>query len=525
MDRGVQMEGQFQDTSFDDSAESFPSQRPPRGQHPPIPEDIAIDDQNPQFLSRKRDVPQSGIAPRHSNSAFLPNDPFPAAPPDPDVSTDASAIVFLKLRGISRAFASLPYNDFENRASVLARNPELLDARLDIYLNEAVHQILEHNVSTASKCMQSLVVLNLCKGYKLEDLERVVLAMMQNGTKLNQKYQKQYEDVLASAEEIAREKASEKASNRGSARPGARSDLPALGTDTGKREHMQDTRRRDDSNTNPVNPAPRESGRNSRHRQSSYEQEYSEKEDLGMKNLTIGKSSKGQRGIPPDIFEGMTSAGLDPVRTDRNLIKIEPDEFPEKSMKTLSNKYQVPDNGAKFFITGKVFGVLWHESAGQPRSSKSQKKIAKTTEGEKAGLKDKYDSNLTIGPYGEKIYSHIRRMVVIRERNGYCWCIGINSYNGLGLKKPGLKKEERDAHTIIYDNRKKPMLLEEEPEIFRDPIPVEMKPGETLNIASRLHYGKPYVIEWNTRVMDVGTVEASWMPILLTDARAELLPP
>lgn len=468
---------QVNNSSNDYSDEAYLLSKPQRDSRRSKP-NAAAQTPTSRKLPPEGDLDQSSSNSSYLNSVLPRANYIPAIPED----TASPAATFVVLKGIARAFAGLPYNDFETRAALLARNPELLDGKLEGYLKEAVQQILERNVSTSLKCMQSLVILNMCQSVKVQDLEKVVLAMQQNGTKLHQKYQRMYDNVCASAEEIAQEKASDR--SRG-----------ALWPDPSRR----------DSKSRTI----------SRHG-------YTQPTDLDFDGLKVNDKGEERRGVGKDIFEGMSAAGLDPVRTDNSLLKIEPHEFPEKAMRTLSNKYQVRDNGAKFFVAGRVFAILWHESVGEPRSSKKQRNPF--DEGEKAGVKDKIDSSLSIGPYGEKIHSLIRRMVVIRQRHGYCWCIAINSYGGQGLKKPGLRKEERDAHTIIHDNRQSPQRLNGEPEIFRDPISVAMMPGETLIIASRLHYGKPYVVEWNTRVMDIGTVDDKCMPTLLTEARMELLP-
>jgi len=55
-------------------------------------------------------------------------------------------------------------------------------------------------------------------------------------------------------------------------------------------------------------------------------------------------------------------------------------------------------------LLNQVFSLLWHEPAGQTNSDVS-KPIA------------------TRGLFGEEIFSHILRMVVVVERHGACWCL------------------------------------------------------------------------------------------------------
>ena len=93
------------------------------------------------------------------------------------------------------------------------------------------------------------------------------------------------------------------------------------------------------------------------------------------------------------------------------------------------------------------------------------------------------------------------------------------------MKKPGFKKEQIRAHAIIHDRKYPATPLDDEPKTFKDSIAVRMADGESLSSASRLHYGKPYVVEWNTRVKEVGQVDKSSIPALLADAAVELLGP
>ena len=43
----------------------------------------------------------------------------------------------------------------------------------------------------------------------------------------------------------------------------------------------------------------------------------------------------------------------------------------------------------------------------------------------------------------KSVCSRIGRMVVVRERHGYCWCIPIRTYNYQGVAKKGLSTQDR----------------------------------------------------------------------------------
>lgn len=199
-------------------------------------------------------------------------------------------------------------------------------------------------------------------------------------------------------------------------------------------------------------------------------------------------------------------------------MRISIDNFEGERMKRLSPHYKVPENGARFFVQGRVFALLWHESEGQ----RPQRKGDETDELTAPEDADNLGKNRVKGSYGVIIFSHIRRMVVIKNRKGYCWCLPVGSYGGLGLKKKGLKREEIDAHAIIHDSKIDATPLTGEPTTTKRPIAVDLAPGQELSKASRLHFAKPCSVEWNTRVMDVGKVRADCIPALVGNVHYEL---
>jgi hypothetical protein len=57
-------------------------------------------------------------------------------------------------------------------------------------------------------------------------------------------------------------------------------------------------------------------------------------------------------------------------------------------------------------ISLQVFALLWHEQAGDNGTALSPGR----------------DSYFQVR-HGEYVFSHIRRMVVVREQKGCCWCL------------------------------------------------------------------------------------------------------
>jgi hypothetical protein len=147
--------------------------------------------------------------------------------------------------------------------------------------------------------------------------------------------------------------------------------------------------------------------------------------------------------------------------------------------------------------------MLWHESVGYPNgghlSHKEQFKPYPYREGK----------------YGERVYSHIVRMVVVKERHGYCWCIQIHTYNGRGVLKPGFNQQDQKAHAIIHMDDTRPASTSEEEMRLMTKKPIAVRAASSdqkLHVMSRLNFGAPYSIQMNVKVMDVGMIAEASMP-------------
>lgn len=160
---------------------------------------------------------------------------------------------------------------------------------------------------------------------------------------------------------------------------------------------------------------------------------------------------------------------------------------------------------SSFYRRGTVFAVLWHAEA-------SSDKPKKTPKGYTTAQKVR-----TIGKFGEEIYSTIRRMVVVREANGYCVCIQINTYSGRGLAKIRNNPQEVNNHSIIHMTDTAPTYLDGEPRTNKMPIAVQKAaPHQRLSSDSRLCYSQPSTVQHNSKAMHVGQVTPESMPLLLT---------
>ncbi|KAJ5595259.1 uncharacterized protein N7459_001467, partial [Penicillium hispanicum] len=158
---------------------------------------------------------------------------------------------------------------------------------------------------------------------------------------------------------------------------------------------------------------------------------------------------------------------------------------------TLDPRYKRQSDPRRFFRVGRVFSMLWHENAGLHGTILSQK-------GPLLGR------DYTRGKYQEPIYSSIRRMVVVKEQKGCCWCIPITTYSGQGVAKPGV---DRSKHAIIYMRGAHPVTRPSEPKMTKEPLEVEPAKGDQkLDPMSRLNFGKVYTVEHNVKVLPVGRI-------------------
>ncbi|KAE8447121.1 hypothetical protein EG329_011105 [Mollisiaceae sp. DMI_Dod_QoI] len=189
------------------------------------------------------------------------------------------------------------------------------------------------------------------------------------------------------------------------------------------------------------------------------------------------------------------------------------------SNKPLSNRYTVVDErkSKKFWKPGRVFMtprfelpppyVLWTEPA-------------------------RHEGGATTGSHfatvwlGERVFSEIRRFVVIGEGYGNVICSPIHTYNGQATLKNNLPDPQQ--HAIIHTSKRPPpelceydnegnVILREA--LSKDPIRVVSELDDEygdLGTYSRINYAKIYTVEKYVRVLNIGKVHDDSMESLLT---------
>jgi hypothetical protein len=151
----------------------------------------------------------------------------------------------------------------------------------------------------------------------------------------------------------------------------------------------------------------------------------------------------------------------------------------------------------RFFRVGRVFLILWSEPAGGSPS-------------ETFSLFG--DSSNHLAP---RVFTKVRRFVVIREGEGYCNGLPINTYGGRGVAKRGVTKAE---HAIIYTGRTEPRVRTDEmpgrQEAGMLSTPIRVDPDNTtdqLDPMSRIDFGGVAKIQHNFKVKALGFVNAASM--------------
>ncbi|KAK5696193.1 hypothetical protein LTR97_008613 [Elasticomyces elasticus] len=170
----------------------------------------------------------------------------------------------------------------------------------------------------------------------------------------------------------------------------------------------------------------------------------------------------------------------------------------------LFSTFKVREKPQRFFKVGRVFLILWTEPAGAGAT-------AVTSYAQNDRTITAADRGLIPGRFGEKVYSQVRRFVVIREGAHFCSALPIYTYGGQGVGKQSVRKSD---HVIIYTSKKAPRPLtaelskQGEPDEMR-PTPIRVvpdSPEDILSSTSRLDLAKVHTIHHNIKVKPLGEV-------------------
>ncbi|KAF1357964.1 hypothetical protein EJ07DRAFT_126380 [Lizonia empirigonia] len=158
---------------------------------------------------------------------------------------------------------------------------------------------------------------------------------------------------------------------------------------------------------------------------------------------------------------------------------------------------------SNFFHEGRVFAVMWNETAGATLRPVDYNTSRSYNE---------------VRVQGNIVYTNVRRFVVVRKRREFCFACPIFTYGNQGTKKNGVRPSE---HAIAHVWGTTPQLLQDETGIMKNPIPIVMVEGNSLNIASRIYFGIHHPVQYNVKVKDIGYVPPDQVHTLIGNWREE----
>jgi hypothetical protein len=204
---------------------------------------------------------------------------------------------------------------------------------------------------------------------------------------------------------------------------------------------------------------------------------------------------------------GSQSAKVKPSRSLRPSAPVH--YVPENRTIELDSRYI--ERPSKYYKRGTVFAVLWHENYHDTNTNDDHSTSTYISKG------IDFDK-ISPGKFNQKVYSSIRRMVVIKENQGFCVCIQINSYGGRGLAK--FKSNSRDVnnHSRIYIVGTSPEWVKkyQEPRTQKEDIAViAADPRQKLTPASRLCYSRPHTVEHTVKSMHVGIIDGRDLDLVI----------
>ncbi|OQN98508.1 hypothetical protein B0A48_15769 [Cryoendolithus antarcticus] len=208
----------------------------------------------------------------------------------------------------------------------------------------------------------------------------------------------------------------------------------------------------------------------------------------------VDRQTRIQSAIKFEPKEDITQPDLyrKGVRAYGKLVATESEDNEE----FLDPAYRVRKQATKFFVLGKVFLVLWAE----PASANSF-------------VTRLYTGGVIPGRHKERIFTKVRRFVVIRAGDRSCSALPILTYDHQGAKKRLLNASENG---IIFTGKAVPAGAPRVPGLLDQPIRVNADdPTDKLDVESLIHYGKVYTIEHNIKVKPFGMVhDNSVQPLL-----------
>ena len=417
----------------------------------------------------------------------------------------AAALMRLNPNSKSRA-----WRDF------IDNNPEAMADQLDCkyYFEEATRALNAKDTAKSEACIRIGVVLLLVGGKPSKDYKRLfdVLAGDVLDPQLATTFQNQCTVKYADAKAKARwapaqrpEQSSSKLSHRpeqSSSKPNSRSDLPNqmanLNMGGGTRHHQPGSRHTGDVESTPATQAVRHNhtSMTSGGRPTQPNPAISQTRPPPSDRHRVDTNIRGRGGAnrpstryatrpSPEIRSTSDDLGRDPSIKGPSENAADEEKLDDRYVRRDAKK------ASQFFKKGRVFAILEHsEDTSQDPSDT--------------------DARWKYRVMDVTVFTHVRRFAVVREGHGFCWAVPINTYNGRGLKRPGMRQDHVDAHAIIYSTQRPPEPLPNEPRMPKIPIAVDLgQNADILSKASRVNFDAVTTIQHNVRAMNIGKLRES----------------
>jgi hypothetical protein len=177
-------------------------------------------------------------------------------------------------------------------------------------------------------------------------------------------------------------------------------------------------------------------------------------------------------------------------REPTNKLYVAPTEGGKRE-ETLDKSYKARNHDyKKWFRVGRVFSTLWTDAIGSATNE----------------YDSQFMSTVSVVQYGERVYSTIRRFVVVKfiPENRACTCLPVTTYDGRGIDKRGIRLND---HGQIYSGNRIPDTVDG---LEKEPLRVKLASGaRELDRRSYINYGRPYTVQTNVKVKDVGELDSA----------------
>jgi hypothetical protein len=450
---------------------------------------------------------EPAVSPR-SDVPATPNSTVPAS--TNNTYSDTIKATGSRLSELGQDFAKLTFGDYGACQEFMDKHPGILNENYNDFQQEALRLQRDGRTSQVRNCVQQLLLLRKISKMSSEERRSFFSRMKAKDPKTLKEFILDFDKTHDALKTLAGAK-------QPNLTQAVKNKSESEFVDSGDRRYgqvaasghpLEATRRRSEDERM---SAPLDKLNVSTHNQQNPARSYGAGGNGTRPPPATGRSSNGRRQTLSSVdensqpnFQNSKAQGALPSVVEYDI------RGNDEKQEELDHRYYVRSDGGKFFKIGRVFAMLWHESAGAPR-------------GGHLSNQEQFNA-YRAGRYGERVHSHILRMVVVRERHGYCWCIPIHTYNGRGVLKSGFNKQDQEAHAIIYmDDTNPGSTSEEEMRLMtKNPIAVRAaSPDQRLHVMSRLHFGAPYSVQMNVKVMDVGTIAQKSMPAFVSYWRNE----